>query len=171
MDEGNSTYLQEQDKDLSERVQNADVYFLMHPEASTNLRFQRMYEEMKMRLSFIRDAKTMLSVMLDNNTNTDRALELCDKLYEYSVSEFMCKGEEEAQRYLETITQLQRDFPNRDQKIVFAIRNIAAAQQTGASLTRYRKSLRIFVENVVDYFLWIRETYAPIPAAKKKAEE
>lgn len=171
MEENNSVYLQTQASELTERIKNADAYFLMHPEAGANRRFQAMYEEMTVRRTFIQDAETLLTVMLDNNTNTDRALELCDKLYEYSVSEFMYKSEAEAQKYLETIAQLQRDFPNRDQKIVFAIRNISAAQQTGASLTRYRKALRIFVETVVEYFLWIREAYAPIPAAKKKESD
>ncbi len=166
MADNTSDYLQTQENELTERIRNAETYFLMHPEESTNLRLQVMYGEMLTRKTFIQDAQTVLTVMLDNNTNTDRALELCDKLYEYSVSEFMYKNEADAQKYLEAVAQLQRDFPNRDQKIVFAIRNISAAQQNGASLTRYRKALRIYVENIVDYFLWLRQAYAPIPAAK-----
>lgn len=166
MADNTSDYLQTQENELTERIRNAETYFLLHPEESTNPRLQVMYGEMLTRKSFIQDAQIVLTVMLDNNTNTDRALELCDKLYEYSVSEFMYKNEADAQKYLEAVDQLQRDFPNRDQKIVFAIRNISAAQQNGASLTRYRKALRIYVENIVDHFLWLRQAYAPIPDAK-----
>lgn len=171
MEENTSTYLQTQRTELEERIRNAEAYFLMHPESSSNRRFHSMYEEMKVRCTFIQDAETLLRVMTDNNTNTDRALDLCDKLYEYSVSEFMYKNESEAQKYLEAVARMQNDYPYRDQKIVFAIRNISAAQQTGASLTRYRKALRIYVETIVEYFLWIRQTYAPIPAAKKESEK
>lgn len=142
----------------------------MHPESGNNTFFQRMYHELKNRCDFVQDANTFLKIMQDNRTNTDKALDYCEKLYQYSNSAFMYNTQADIEAYYEAIAKLQQSNPQWDQKIIFAIRNISAAQQTGATVQRYHKALRIYVETVTEYFLHLRDAYAPIPQPKGKQE-
>lgn len=163
----NSEYMETKLTELSDRMRNAEAYFLMHPESGMNAYFQRMYGELKTRCSFIQDAGTFLTIMQDNRTNTDKALDYCEQLYQYSNSAFMYNTQADIENYFEAIAKLQKEYPQWDQKIIFAVRNISAAQQRGATVQRYHKALRIFVETVTEYFLWLRSIYAPIPEPKK----
>ena len=152
---------------VRKRVENANKYFALHPKEDRG-KFHEAYEELQRRLNFLNSANYCLKTVTDNSTNMEDTLQKhVPALYYAAIDENVFSEPERQKNHVESVKKLRKYYPEQEQQIVKAIRQIYKAIDY-QNTEWYWRSLRRYVEAVVEYYLWLHQILYPVEPPPKE---